>query len=66
MLYKLASLLHSTNDKFDKKVKRHSPKMRNIRVTKGLMTDKIHMTREELTLLCPRLSWGKASLEESV
>ena len=37
---KLASLLYSGGDEFGKKVKRHSPKMRRIIATKGLVRGK--------------------------
>lgn len=40
---KLAFLLFSRDDKVDKKVKRHSPKMRIIITTKGLLGGKIRV-----------------------
>ena len=44
LLDKLASLLYSSGDKFDKKVKKHSPKMRRIIATKGLVRGETQVT----------------------
>lgn len=47
MLDKLVSLLYSKSDTFDKKVKRYSPNVRIIIVTKVLMRCKYQVTERE-------------------